>query len=80
LSVYAISIELIDSQPLEYFSLVYQGYVEPSKFVNVSVSLVAESKSFKRCVAVSSTVFIPAFWTMFLITPVSSLRRLQSAA
>jgi hypothetical protein len=55
-------------------SLVHQGYVEPSKFMNASVSLVAESKTFKSWVTVSSTVFI--LDSISFIIPLSSLRRL----
>jgi hypothetical protein len=54
----------------------YQGFVAPSKFMNTSVSLVAESNTFRSSAAVSSTVLKWA--SMPSKVPLVSARRCHS--
>jgi hypothetical protein len=57
---------------------VYQVFVAPSKFMNMFVSLVAESTTFRSIAAVFSKVFMCE--SMPSSVPLSSLRRLHSTA
>jgi hypothetical protein len=54
----------------------YQGFVAPSKFINTSVSLVAESNTLTSSPAVSSTVL--KYASMPSVVPLLLARRFES--